>query len=289
MKSIYVKGNPFIEDGRMTLFQLYSQYDKLLDEGWRRHNICMQRYGFPIYAYTSPKDKNSKPGRSFWILSGIHGEEPAGPNALAQSVEKIVQLTKNNVPTVFMPMLNPVGYHSDSRYFNASRGTTGLSVTDAEYLLRNTGKPNKYSQKILNFIVKLAGTYPPLLVMDHHEDTLEVEEDRVDSKCSYGYCYGEARVLEPLCRRITDQLIESGFPICREGVTRFDEKIRNGFVVNSPDGSVDELLAFRGAKAVFVIETTRDDTVPIPLKKRVATQNKIVEDYPNLWNVVSNF
>lgn len=272
----------YTKDGRAALTQLYSRYNKLLNDGWKRRTICTQGRGFPIYAYTSPKDKKAKPKPSFWILSGIHGEEPAGPNALAQSIEKIAQLAKNGIPTVFLPMLNPKAYHADDRYFDAHRGT-GSSVTDAEYLLRDSGKPNKYSAKILNYIIKLTKSYPPLLVMDHHEDALVEGENRIDSKCSYGYCSGEAKLLEPLCKQITSQLIKSGFPIQKEGITRFGEKIHHGFVINSSDGSVDELLSSLGAKATFTIETTRDDAVPIPLKKRVDAQKTIIDKYPSLW------
>lgn len=274
------------KDGRATLSQLYNQYKRLVDLGWKRHLICSQGPKLPIYAYTSPISKKDKKSASFWILSGIHGEEPAGPNALAQSIEKVIQLAKNGIPAVFMPMLNPKGYFSDDRYFDSHR-SPGSSIGDAEYLLRDSGKPNVYSQQILDFVVKLSKTFPPMLVMDHHEDEIETERTYIDSGCSYSYCYGEPALLEPLCKQITDQLIKSNFPVQEEGETRFGEKIHHGFVVNSPDGSIDELLSTLGAKAVFVIETTRDDNAPILLENRINAHAQIVRSYKDLWNSVT--
>jgi len=284
-----VSKQPFVADGRASLSNLFEQYNKLLKEGWERQTICTQGNDFPIYAYLAPQTRGTESKPSFWILSGIHGEEPAGPIALGRSVKDIVQLAESGIPVVFVPMLNPIAYNADDRYFDANRGA-GSSVTDAEYLLRTTGTSNMYAQKIIPYIVSLTKTYPPLLVMDHHEDEMEINGNKIDSGCSYGYCYGAVEVLEPLCQKITSQLIREGFPIQEEGETRFGEKIHNGFVTNSKDGSVDELLAHLGAKAVFVVETTRDDAKPIALENRVSAQQVIISSYYSLWNsVVESF
>jgi hypothetical protein len=184
-------------------------------------------------------------------------------------------------------MLNPKGYVNDDRYFDAHRGV-GSSVTDADPILRGTGIPNMYAQEIISYVTNLTKTYPPLLVMDHHEDEMETAGDKVDSGYTYNYCYGESELLKPLCREITTQLILAGFPIREEGKTRFNEDIHNGFVTNSGDGSVDELLAHLGAQVVFVLETTRDDTVPISLESRVTAQKTIIGIYPSLWAKVTS-
>lgn len=260
---------------------------------------------FPIYGYLSPKEDAGKSKPSFWILSGIHGEEPAGPNALAESVGSIIQLNKSDIPVVFCPLLNPLGYCRDDRYFNAHRMEgSGRSITDAEHLLldisghekpRQNKPSNLYAKCILNWCIKTSKPYPPLIVMDHHEDEIDQNENHhIDSGVTYSYASGHHEKLLDICKLITDVLKKSGFPIQENGVTRFGEKVENGFVTNIKDGSIDEFLTAteyfqetikfkQAASAVFAIETTRDDDKNIPLRKRIEAHKAIIELYQDIW------
>ena len=73
------------------------------------------------------------------MLSGIHGEEPAGPNAIAANLASLTQLADAGVPIVVIPLANPKAYRHNWRYPNTPerdwKKGGGYSVGDAEYLL----------------------------------------------------------------------------------------------------------------------------------------------------------
>jgi hypothetical protein len=66
----------------------------------------------PIIALRSPRS-----GDAMWILSGIHSEEPAGPNAIAEAIDDIAALGER-LPVVLVPLCNPHGYARNWRYLN---------------------------------------------------------------------------------------------------------------------------------------------------------------------------
>lgn len=288
----------FPKDGRKSLLELYRRYDKLKQAGWTRELICLMDKKLPIYAYLSPKTRSINPKPAFWILAGIHGEEPAGPNALAENVDKLIQYSLNGMPIVLAPLLNPLGYCRDNRYFDLHRdGEPGHSVTDSEHMLPDLEDPTKnrqakpsniYAKAVLKWTDKTVKSYPPRIVVDHHEDEVDRSGVQfVDSGSTYSYACGNEKVVAPLCKVITAILKKNNFPIQESGVTRFGEKIINGFVLNTHDGSIDEFLALRGALAAFVIETTRDDEKNIPLKQRVAVHTEIIRLYPEMWELLN--
>jgi len=232
-------------------------------------------------------------------LSGIHGEEPAGPNALAENVALISKLAKSNIPVVLMPLLNPLGYIKDNRYYNAHRhkkGKPAHSVTDSEHLLPDLNTPtrfrqrkpsNKYAKQTLDWVKAHITKYPPLAVFDHHEDEIDhTETENINSGYTYSYCYGDSKDTKAVAKLVTDLLVKKGFPIQRNGKTWFDEKITEGFVSNSKDGSIDEYLSYRGARACFVVETTRDDQKPITLESRKQVHKEIIKNYPKIWSLL---
>src|SRR5271170_7406669 len=83
-------------DGRMPLDQLLGRYKSLSTEhGWESDTV----YSYP------PDDKlhilswhTRERGNAIWILAGIHGEEPAGPNAIARTLDSISALADEGVP-----------------------------------------------------------------------------------------------------------------------------------------------------------------------------------------------
>ena len=62
----------------------------------------------------------------------------------------------------------------------------------------------------------------------------------------------------PASRRVRDYLAGSALPLVRSGVTRFGEQIVDGAIVDSADGSIDELLA--GTGDVVYSVTLKGDT-----------------------------
>ena len=116
-----------------------------MDEGWSLEVIAgSQPAGtaapLPIIALRSPQR-----GPAVWILAGIHGEEPAGPNAIAETIGDIAALGRRR-PVVLLPLLNPQGYARNWRYLNVpvySETVDGQSVGDSSHLLPSAADPGR--------------------------------------------------------------------------------------------------------------------------------------------------
>ena len=79
-------------DGRAPIESLYRASLGLVEQGWTAEVIAQSAPAgtsvpLPIIALRSPKT-----GPAIWILAGIHGEEPAGPNAVAAAIDDIAKL-----------------------------------------------------------------------------------------------------------------------------------------------------------------------------------------------------
>ncbi len=295
------------KDGRLSYKELNDRFNLLLKAGWKRkliYKISGRDYGgkkvlLRSYAYMSPNLTRRYGCKTFWILSGIHGEEPAGPNAIAENVALISNLAKSGIPIILMPLLNPLGYIRDYRYYNSRRHKHNKimhSVGDADHLLpslKNPANPrrekatNRYAEQVLSWVQLTATEHPPLVVFDHHEDEIEYSGNtNITSGYTYSYCYGKKSDIKDISKLVTNLLVRKGFPIQKDGLTSFDERITEGFVFNSKDGSIDEYLFYRGAKACFVVETTRDDQKPIPLESRKQVHAEIIGNYRKIWSLL---
>ena len=195
----------------------------------------------PIIALRSPKA-----GPAVWILAGIHGEEPAGPNAIAAEIDDIAALGANR-PVVLMPLLNPQGYARNWRYLNVpvySETIDGQSVGDSSHLLPSDKDPSQprapaasspEAAAITAFVLRLQADYPVAVSIDLHEDNLINE--------GYVYSQGVDGEKDPLAAAAVSVLKESGVPLKMDGTTRFDEPIAQGIVGPVTDSSIDELLS----------------------------------------------
>ena len=194
----------FTADGRSTLEQLSSRYQSLSTEhGWQMETV----YQYPgTDAPAIRAWRTAHRGEALWILAGIHGEEPAGPNAIAAHLPSIIELAASGVPIVVIPLCNPKAYRSNWRYPNTSERDWhkgGYSVGDAEYLLpdlatgerpRAAGPPGPETKALTEFVLRLAKYYPPRLVLDLHEDELSTDG-------GYIYSQGTSRIGQPGGRR----------------------------------------------------------------------------------------
>jgi hypothetical protein len=296
----------FIADGRSTVEQLTHRYQSLSSEhGWQMETV----YAYPggdglaIRAW-----RTTQRGEALWILAGIHGEEPAGPNAIAAQLSSIVELAASGVPVVVIPLCNPKAYRSNWRYPNTAERDWrkgGYSVGDAEYLLpdlaagakpRAAGPPGPETKALTEFVLDLARSYPPRLVLDLHEDELSTEG-------GYIYSQGSRAADSPVGAEIIRLLRESGIPIRQSGRTRFGEPIVDGVISRDDqgqrlrDGSIDELLAsteiFKdgqkvpgpAAKTVIVVETPAFAGSKFGL--RVAAHSAVIERIRELWSLNS--
>jgi len=276
----------YVDDGRHTLWELYKRFLKL-EDGWSREVIYWQKSeigDFPVLLF-----KTKKKGPALWVLSGIHGEEPAGPNALYENVHLLQSLKNENIPMVFIPMCNPLGYFRNWRYPNEYRDyQKGTSVGDSEHLLFNEDyHPRRImpacdeADQLTKAVLKNINPRPPILSMDFHED----EDSRGSNTFSYIYSQGKMGVADPIAKMVVEILSGHDVLLQTNGVTRFGDTIVDGIVNASKDGSIDELLASNviyknnsmilkhPAKTVIVVETP---SVGVPLEKRVMAHSEII-------------
>lgn len=270
------------QDGRAPIAELYATYEGLAERGWTQDVVAESRpagtgRALPIIALRSPAA-----GPAVWILSGIHGEEPAGPNAIARAIDDIERLGRRR-PVVLLPLLNPQGYARNWRYLNLaeySETIDGNSVGDSSHLLPDAHSPgaaraprasSAEADAVTRYVLALASDYPPAASIDLHEDSL-IDE-------GYVYSQGALGAADPLAAEAVEVLRQNGVPIKSGGTTRFDEPIAGGIVGPVTDGSIDELMgattvivdgqavAGPGARTVLVFETP---AAALPFERRVA-------------------
>ena len=269
-------------DGRASIQSLYGRWLGLVDRGWKAELVVQSAPAgttlpLPVIAMRSPA-----PGPAIWILAGIHGEEPAGPNAVADAIDDIAKLGSVR-PVVLMPLLNPQGYVRNWRYLNVavySESFDGQSVGDSSHLLPSAENPlqaragapsSPEADAITAFVLRHVVDYPPMISIDLHEDNLINE--------GYVYSQGAEGADDELALAAVGVLRESGVPIKLDGATRFDEPIVRGIVGPVTDSSIDELMSARevvhggstrpgpAAHTVLVLETP---AAALPLPQRVA-------------------
>jgi Succinylglutamate desuccinylase / Aspartoacylase family len=275
-------------DGRAPIETLYRAVFRLVAKGWQAEVIAQSEPPgtagpLPIVALRSPKA-----GPAVWILAGIHGEEPAGPNAIAAAIEDIAALGASR-PVVLMPLLNPQGYARNWRYLNVavySEAIDGQSVGDSSHLLpsvedasrpRAPAASSPEAGAITAFVLRQQADYPVAVSIDLHEDNL------IDQ--GYVYSQGVAGAKDELAITAVNVLRESGVPIKMDGKTRFDEPVERGIIGPVTDSSIDELMSARtlvvggvvrsgpAAKTVLVLETP---AAALPLEKRIAAQAAVL-------------
>lgn len=293
-----------LPDARAPLARLFERYDALATaHGWQ-HDV--------VYAYAGEPElrirawRTARRGPALWLISGIHGEEHAGPNAIAARLVHLVQLADSGVPIVVIPLANPKAYRSNWRYPNTPERDWkkgGYSVGDAEHLLpdleRGTGPrslaaPGPETAALTRYVLRLAADYPPQLVLDLHEDELSTEG-------GYIYSQGTQPHDNPVGAEAIRLLEATGIPIRTSGRTRFGEPIDAGVISRNDDGttirdgSIDELLASPdvfvdgrkqagpAARTVIVVETPAFAGSRFDL--RVAAQGAIVENVAALWKL----
>ena len=268
-------------DGRKPIEELYRAYTSLLEKGWQLDIIIQSQpegraYALPIIALRSPHK-----GQACWILSGIHGEEPAGPNAIAESIDAVAALGERQA-VVLLPLNNPQGYVNDWRYLNMQKYSgeiEGQSVGDSSHLLVDPENPGRAraeaassaeADAITRYILMQSAQYPPTVSIDLHEDNLISE--------GYVYSQGTLGSADPLALAAVRTLKDNGISLKMSGETRFGEVINGGIIGPVTDGSIDELMsagsiivdrqlqAGPAARTVLVLETPADQ---VNLQKRI--------------------
>lgn len=296
----------FPHDDRMPVEDLYRAFGELAAaKGWEGDAIGGQRIRTTHGKLTEaalpiPMMRTKIRGRALWLLAGIHGEEPAGPNAIAQNLGLLTRMNRRGVPMVVLPLCNPNGYRRDWRYQDMRRKINkGTSVADPDHVLidpKNLSKTRRRSPSspeaaaLTAAILKLTKSHPPRLAIDLHEDE-DLKGDR-----PYLYAHSSAGHRDPVALRIAEILAEQGIRLEQEGHTRFQEPIRKGIVRGEDDGSVEELFVTPriildgktvrkpAAKTAIVVETS---TVGVPLAMRVRAHRAVIVALPELWELAA--
>ena len=281
-------------DGRAPIGDLFKAYYRLRELGWRLDMVASSRpsgtdHALPIIALRSPRA-----GPALWILAGIHGEEPAGPNAIAAAINDIGALGVEH-PVVLIPLCNPHGYARNWRYLNTpvySESIVGQSVGDSSHLLPDPAHPSRARAKtassreadaLTRYILRQTRAHPPRYTIDLHEDSL-IDE-------GYVYSQGAQGAADPLAIEAVRVLRENGIPVKMTGRTRFDEDIIGGIVDKVTDSSIDELMSAGqiivggkvkrgpGAKTVLVFETP---AAAMTLAQRKAAHVELIQRLASL-------
>lgn len=294
----------FVADGRLPYAQLYESVSTGLGSGW---------HGDTVYTYSDETAlaisawRTQHTGPALWIISGVHGEESAGSNAIARNIAVISALADAGLPVVLIPISNPKAYRNNWRYPNTGerdwKAGGGYSVGDSEYLLpdlESASKPRAgrvsgpETLALTSYVLTHAQDYPPRLVLDLHEDELSVDG---------GYIYSQGRQAagNPVGAEIVHALQSAGITLRMGGQTRFGEPIVDGVISRDDkggpirDGSIDELLAADtvfidgtarkgpSAKTVIVVETPADASVSF--EQRVAGQGEVLRRLADLWRL----
>jgi hypothetical protein len=265
---------PGVGDGRPAIADIHGRCDALLASGWRRVEIAAQvterGESFPIPAYFNST------GVDRVLIGGIHGREPAGAIALATYAGRLLELGERQ-SILLLPLLNPWGYSRHVRY-----GPSGQSVSDSDHLLGRAEAPAcPEAAAITSFVLDVVRIAPGAAVLDLHEDPVyEAPDYHLEGSGSYLYVSGDGGPEHPVARRVYRCLEASSLPLIKEGVTRFGERLVDGVILNTEDGSIDELLAKkRACSPVITAEIVlRSETSPT-LSERVFTYLKVLDAF----------
>ncbi len=296
------KLDTYKRDKRRPIEEVYNSFSKL-GKNWIGEIIAYQKADsgknknilLPIIGF---RTKNK--GNAIWIIAGIHGEEPAGVNALARKLRFLNRLGKK-IPIVLLPLCNPSGYWRNWRYPHSkkmSKSNEADSVGDSEHYLPDLKRQIKARKKeplskvagiFSSYVLGLSKKYRPFLVLDLHEDVSKTK--------TYIYSQGRLGANDPTAKEIVSILKKKGVKIYEKGKTSFGQKIINGIVSKVHDGSIDELLASKYivkgkrrvkgpyARSVIVVET---NAVGISLSKRVRIHSKILNKIKKFYKITKS-
>ena len=282
-----------ISKDKMSPFKLYSTFINVNIKDWKVDVISDSSFRTENGGhYQILGIRNHIPGPSLLIMGGIHGEEPAGPNMLAQNLEYITK-ELSEVPTIILPLCNPLGYSKNQRYLESSESNKeGLSVGDADHLLLDSTLQNPRRNtpssiecdKITRYLLERNKITPICCSLDFHED----------DGLSKGYIYSQGKygIKDKYAQAMVKEL-EKIVGIETQGMTRFNEPIVNGILGPGQDGSIDEFLSAKkifsegkivngiNAETVLTIETPASN---ISLDKRIEAQRNAAYKAIQIFN-----
>jgi hypothetical protein len=171
------------------------------------------------------------------IVGGIHGDEPIGPLTIAHYLSRILKhALKTKINIIIYPLVNPYGIEKNKR-FNQKKFNCN------SFWIHEKGIMAKESQIIKNDIKK----YKVEFLLSMHENGV------TKKKKFFLYCMGNRQVGEELVRTLNKHKI----PIFEKGFrgTGGEGRIKNGIIFNWHDGTLEDYISHRKAKASICTET----------------------------------
>jgi hypothetical protein len=194
---------------------------------------------------------------------------------LARYADRLVDLGREH-GILLLPLLNPWGYSRHVRY-----GPSGQSVSDSDHLLGRSATPAcPEAAAITAFVTEGARVASGAAVLDLHEDPVYEDPGILEGTGSYLYAAGDGALQHPITRRVLRSLEVSHLSLVRDGLTRFGERLVEGVIVDTEDGSIDELLARRcRCSPVLTAEITLRSATDPPLPERVAHCLRVLDAF----------
>ena len=223
---------------------LYRDYLKALSRAARRwepalglsiigHGRSVPRDAPLVRLHTLPQRKGG-----LMIMSGFHGEEPAGPLCLMHYLHHVVGRALDlKVPLIIYPVVNPYGFD------HVRRSTVDGNFTNAGFVHEEDPTGPEVA-----LIREDMSRFSPAIFLDLHEDD---HEER-----SYVYAFGDQTVADALVQSAARFLPVAEGPLLHTAA----QVARGGQIRDHHDGSAEDYMSHRGTLASFATETpTRAD------------------------------
>jgi hypothetical protein len=292
----------YADDGRASLDTLYKRYLLLSQKDKMPHGL--EKFIINTFYFGNPSEsfrttecqnlpiftlENRATGMAVYLIAGIHGEEPAGPIAIANMVEKIRTF---DFPIIILPVANPWGYKNNWRLINAaSEDYDGATIWGAEHHMAHPEIPDRpwfntpICHQALTFtthLLKLSRKYAPVLVIDLHENHTD--------NASYVYSHGRSGIDDPVALAVERIIAKNAPPFNgHANIEGSNAQIING-IIAIRDGSATCMMAEKriysnkrwisgpNTQSVIVAETD----AKLPLTERVQRHESVIAQIPEL-------
>lgn len=194
------------------------------------------------------------------VVSGFHGEEPAGPWGVLEFLEAADTGLLSGVRLTALPLVNVTGFRAGTRFNcrgeNPNRGYLGLP-----------GETPSHEGQLLLAHRELLQAAARDGLLTCHEDVL----------MSHAYLYSCERATAP--GALAHALLAANaafFPVHPDGIVDGCD-ITGGIVFNHHDGSFESWMMQQGAARIACVETPGQH----PIERRIAAQRAMIETFLN--------
>ena len=192
------------------------------------------------------------------VVSGFHGEEPAGPWAVLEFLESASPELLSAARLTVLPLVNVTGFSKGTRFNawgeNPNRGYLGIPGES----------PSREGRILLD--------HQHLLVPAAQEGLLTCHEDVL---LSHAYLYSLERAETP--GELTRALLAANaehFPLHPDGLVD-GCAVNGGIVFNHYDGSFESWLMSHGITYAACVETPGQQ----PIARRIAAQHRMIDTF----------